>query len=138
MNSWQIGPDNEPSIGTPHHLVYESRATTMLVDTSTNTAGVWSAAVFVDTRIGAKAAWCNIYGHATSQMAIICVEAATGYTLDAVTGTGYRQYIHIKNATAVGAGSMVRIPLDVDRYFKWCTFTTNTTVQIAPSVDYDM
>jgi len=118
-----------------------NRSSTLVVNTSTDTAGVWSAAVtMTGVPAGAKAAWCAcsvVLGGAASALA---VEAATGYTLSDITsGTNVWKYFNVQsNQAGVTAFAILKIHLDANGQFKWCTKNTNTTVQIGSAIDYEM
>jgi len=131
----------ESSLGTPHPTSDADRTATLVVNTSTNTAGVWSAAVtMTGVPTGAKAAWCYCEIIKAADRPRLCVEAATGYTLSDITsGTNYSKYMCIGRAP-VGEymGCVMKIHLDSNKQFKWCTSVTNSTVQISSAIDYEM
>jgi hypothetical protein len=131
---------SEPSLGTPHVTSDANRSSDVLVSTSTNTAGVWSAAVTcTGAPSGAKAAYCWAEIIKVAGVPILNVEAATGYTLsDTTVGNNNRKYWGI---FCVAAGQraygIIRIHLDANKQFKWCTDTLNSTVNIFRPIDYD-
>jgi hypothetical protein len=140
-NSWQSPVPAEPSLGTPHPTSDANRSATPVVNTSTNTAGTWSAAVtMTGVPTGAKAAWCACYIQLAGQTPYLCVEAASGYTLSDITsGTNYTKYWSMKTpASGVGALVTLKIHLDANKQFKWCTSNTNSTVLIGSAIDYEM
>jgi hypothetical protein len=139
-NSWQSPNSGEPSAGEEHSIAYASRSTTLLVNTSTNTGGTWSAAVTVaNVPQGTTEVLCNIAVSIASGLPLICVEKASGVTLDNITASSqYRKYrllIAVDNGLNYG---LVWIPVDSSFQFKWCTYTTNTTVQIYTPVAYKL
>jgi hypothetical protein len=131
----------EPSFGTPHPTSDANRTATLVVNTSTNTAGVWSAAVtMTGVPAGAKAAFCVCYANVGANAAMVCVEAATGYTLSDITiGTNNFKYhgtwAQVSNNKTY---AVLKIHLDANRQFKWCTNLNNSTVQIGSAIDYEM
>jgi len=139
-NSWQSPVSGEPSLGTPHATSDANRTTTVLVNTAVNTANVWSASVSIPTApVGAKAAWCFCYVQLGAAQPILAVEAATGYTLSSLAASGYFKYWHVETWLAgQGNGTMLKIHLDSNKQFKWCTNITNSTVFIMSPIDYDM
>jgi hypothetical protein len=130
----------EPSQGTSHITSDATRSASAVVDTTTNTAGVWSAAVTMPgVPVGAKAAYCSTQVALAGQRPILCVEAATGYTLSDITaGTNYAKYFN-NHAPAVGASQVlvIKIHLDSNGQFRWCTTNTNSSVWIGCPIDYD-
>jgi hypothetical protein len=132
----------EQSLGTPHPTSDANRLTTVVVNTAINTQGVWSAAVtMTGVPLGAKAAWCvcSIGGVLAD---LLCVEAATGYTLSdifAVPGTAVKYWSVTNEGTTTAVSRRVlKIHLDANGQFKWCTNVTNSTVQIYSAIDYEM
>jgi hypothetical protein len=134
----------EPSMGTPHPCSDANLSTTALVDTGTNTAGTWSAAVTMTGRpTGARAGYCHVSIAKGSAAPILSVAPATGITLsDISTGNNWRKYVSIRSpSSGAGAGyggTMVWIPIDSNGQFKWCTTDSNSTVLIGPPVQYDI
>ena len=130
----------EPSLGTPHPTSDANRSATLVVDTSTNTAGVWSAAVTMpNVPAGAKAAWCVVELVSGAGHQWVAVEAATGYTLlDITSGTNRFKYAFIWSDTSGYGWGFVRIHLDSDGKFSWCTSRTSDTVRIGSAIDYEM
>jgi hypothetical protein len=111
-----------------------SRTVTPVVSTSTNTAGVWSAAVtMTGVPAGAKAAWCQVINQTSGSR--IAVEAATGYTLSDITLiNNWLKYAGFNGAVQMA----VRIPLDANGQFKWCTGVTSTNIAIGSAYAYEM
>jgi hypothetical protein len=131
----------EPSLGTPHVTKDADRSSTFVVNTSTNAAGVWSAAVtMTGVPAGAKAAWCSCYLYLSGSYPALAVEAATGYTLSDITsGSNIYKYFCIRQLySGVGFEGTIKIHLDVNGQFKWCTSNSNCTVQIGSAIDYEM
>ena len=131
----------ESSLGTPHPTSDTNRSSALVVSTSTNTAGVWSAAVtMTGVPTGAKAAWCLAYIIKTSTAPFLAVEAATGYTLSDIT-SGNNRYKYW-GITSFGSAQfqyqMLKIHLDSSLQFKWCTDSSNSTVGIGSAIDYEM
>jgi hypothetical protein len=140
MNSFQSPVAGEPSLGTPHTTSDANRTATLVVDTSTNTAGVWSAAVtMTGVPVGAKAAWCEVWSYATGAWGFIAVEAASGYTLSNITtGTNiFKYYAQGAQANTTPLYIPMRIPLDSNGQFKWCPWTTNQNVKIGSAICYE-
>jgi hypothetical protein len=132
---------SEPSLGTPHPTSDANRSSSAMVNTSTNTAGIWSGAVtMTGVPTGAKAAYCTCYIQLAGQTPYMCVEAASGYTLSDITvGTNYLKYFSLKTpASGIGGLVTIKIHLDSNKQFKWCTSNTNSTVLIGSAIDYDM
>jgi hypothetical protein len=90
--------------------------------------------------VGTKAAWCMCYISLAAAQPVLAVEAATGYTLSDITsGTNLRKYIHtLPGAVGANSGAYLRIHLDANGQFKWCTWGTNSTVTIMYPIDYEM
>ena len=133
--------DGEPSLGTSHPTSDANRSATQVVNTSTNTAGVWSAPVtMTGVPAGAKSAYCVCLVNKAGVTVGLCVEAATGYTLDNTTvGTNSRKYHGIFSIVASGvAYGVVKVHLDSNGQFKWCTDVTNANVNIGSAIDYEM
>jgi hypothetical protein len=89
---------------------------------------------------GAKAAWCMAVISKAAATPVLCVEAATGYTLSDITsGTNYLKYYGI-NAVVAGSSTLayIKVHLDSSLQFKWCTNSTNSTVVIGSAIDYEM
>lgn len=131
----------EPSLGTPHPTSDANRTSTLVVNTSTNTAGVWSAAVtMTGVPAGAKAAWCRATIIKASVSPALAVEAATGYTLSDITsGTNIFKYWGFPDAVAGSiAGGIILIHLDANGQFKWCTSISSSTVKIGSAIDYEL
>jgi hypothetical protein len=90
--------------------------------------------------VGAKAAWCMALIQKAGAQPLLCVEAATGYTLsDVSSGTEYSKY-HCVFPSGLGgvAIEIIKIHLDSNGQFKWCTSVTNSTVSIGSAIDYEM
>ena len=123
------------------------RSNVLIVNTSTNTAGVWSAAVtMTGVPMGAKAAWCHcsaLLGSGGANPVGLFVEAATGYTLSDITSGNNRfKYRGLSNVVTIAGISiqiegLVRIRLDSSLQFKWCSRTTNTTINIGSAIDWE-
>jgi hypothetical protein len=131
----------EPSLGTPHPTSDANRPGALIVDTSTNTAGTWSAAVtMTGVPAGAKAAWCFCSITKAAGQPSLCVEAATGYTLSDITTTAniYKYWSITPQAAGATAFGMIKVHLDANRQFKWCTNVSSSTVQIGSAIDYEM
>ena len=132
----------EPSTGTPHITSDSDRSSSLVVNSSSNTAGVWSAAVtMTGVPAGAKAAWCLCSSTKSGTTAGLYVEAATGYTLDDVTsGTNRFKYwgMDSNNTAGIKITGMLKIHLDANGQFKWTSDTTNATIQIGSAIDYEM
>ena len=132
----------EPSLGTPHPTSDANRTATLVVDTATNTAGVWSAAVtMTGVPVGAKAAWCACLVLKAASAPVLAVEAASGYTLSDITsGTNVYKYWHmgLDNIAGYGERKVLKIHLDSNGQFKWCTSISSSTVQIGSAIDYEM
>ena len=132
----------EPSMGTPHIIGDANRAASTLVSTAVNTSGVWSAAVSAPAGapMGAKAMWCLCECTIASAGAALCVEAATGYTLsDVSVGNNRAKYWGVETSIANHrASGIIKIHLDSNKQFKWCTFYTSSTVAIYYPIDYEM
>ena len=129
----------EYSAGNIHWVKDANRSATAIVSTSTNTGGTWSSAVtMTGVPSGAKAAYCNLYATIASGAPLLCVEAATGFTLSDITsGNNFNKYAFVRALnSASAADAMTWVPLDANGQFKWCTFTTNTTIVIASPVAY--
>jgi hypothetical protein len=140
-NSWQSPVSGEPSLGTPHPTSDANRTSTLVVDTSTNTAGTWSAAVtMTGAPVGAKTAICMCEIDKSASAPGLSVEAATGYTLSDITsGNNFYKYNGIRVSASTGglAYGVVRIHLDANRQFKWCTTLSSSTVKIGSAIDYE-
>lgn|GEM_PF-2974736 len=131
----------EPSLGTPHITKDANRSATLVVNTSTNTAGTWSAAVtMTGVPAGAKAAWCACSIALAGNLPFLAVEAATGYTLSDITvGTNSRKYWGVLAPSAGNIGyAILKIHLDANGQFKWCTNVNNSSVGIGSAIDYEM
>jgi hypothetical protein len=129
----------EPSLGTPHPTSDANRSATRVVNTSANTANVWSAAVtMTGVPVGAKSAYCVCEVSIGGNTVILAVEAATGYTLSSLAGAGYTKY-HCLYAPVIGGIGLavLRIHLDANGQFKWCSNQTNANVGIGSAIDYD-
>ena len=140
-NSWQQPVEGEPSLGTPHATGYANRSDGLVVSTSTNTAGTWSAAVTMpNVPSGARAAWCMANCYKASVTPILTVEAASGCTLDnTTTGTNFRKYVFLTSSVAgSGQWGLIKIHLDSAGQFKWCTTVSSSTVQICYPIDYEL
>lgn len=130
----------EPSLGTPHITSDANRTSTLVVNTSTNTAGVWSAAVtMTGVPAGAKAAYAMCECYIAGNTVRFSVEAATGYTLSDITsGDNHFKYWGFISTPSSNINRWVlKIHLDSNRQFKWCTGVTNSTVRIGSAIDYD-
>lgn len=131
----------EPSLGTGHITSDANRSAATLVSTSVNTAGVWSAAVTIpNVPPGAKAAYCWMDVLKAASIPALCVEAATGYTLSDITvGTNFAKYFGVYSpSSGIAARGVVKIHLDANGQFRWCTDTSSSTVHIYSPIDYDM
>jgi len=131
----------EPSLGTPHATSDTNRSNAALVNTSTNTAGTWSAAVTcTGAPTGAKAAYCMGYIFKAAATPILSVEAASGYTLSDITAANnWSKYWSTRSPVAgTIVLSMLKIHLDANKQFKWCTDVSSSTVWIGSPVDYDL
>jgi hypothetical protein len=140
-NSWQSPVPAEPSLGTPHQVGYANRTTTFPVSTATNTAGTWSAAVtMTGVPTGAKAAWCECRVNKAADVPALAVEAASGVTLDDITASeNLSKYWHVRAPIAGAWGwGVIKIPLDSNLQFKWCTTISSSTVGIGSAIDYEM
>lgn len=125
----------ERSLGTDHITSDANRTVSMVVNTSTNTAGVWSAAVtMTGVPVGARAAYCQLYMATVGSR--VAVEAATGYTLSDITAGG-NQWLKYHGTSATG-NSIIKIHLDANGQFKWCTGVTSTALIISSAIDYEM
>lgn len=131
-----------PSTGATSYIVGDSdRSATLVVNTSTNTAGVWSAAVkMTGVPAGAKAAWCLCTILNAGVSTAFCVEAATGYTLSDITsGTNQYKYWGLWTVAAnFQMAGILKIHLDTNGQFKWCTKANTSTVTIGSAIDYEM
>lgn len=121
---------------------YADRSTTPLVNTSTNTAGTWSAAVTVSLpsyAAGAKAVWCPFVLSKVATTPALAVEKASGVTLDDITASNQiRKYWHYAPGSAGNIFyGMIRIPLDSSAQFKWCTNVSSSSVEIDYPVGYE-
>lgn len=131
----------EPSFGTPHTTKDADRSATLVVNTSVNTAGVWSAAVtMTGVPAGAKAAWCRCRVVEANAIPRLAVEAATGYTLSDITsGNNVFKYWGVDVPVAGGYPAVVvKVHLDANGQFKWCVDVSSSTVQIGSAIDYEM
>jgi hypothetical protein len=133
----------EPSLGTPHHNSDANKSSALLVSTAVNTAGTWSAAVtMLGAPAGARAAWCGCQIYKSGSYPLLCVEAATGYTLSDITvGTNaykYWQVPGVNSGVIAPMTIMARIPLDANKQFKWCSSVSSSNVIIGSAVDYDI
>ncbi len=140
-NSWQSPVSGEPSLGTPHPTKDASRNTGYVVNSSTGTAGVWSAAVTMpNVPAGAKAAWCMAEVFIAGGSPFLGVEAATGYTLsDISVGTNIMKYFFIYSfVQGVAMWFPLKIHLDSAGQFKWAVSITNATARIGYPIDYEM
>jgi hypothetical protein len=118
------------------------RSATLIVNTSTNTAGVWSASVTMplpDYAKGAMAVWCMCVIYVAAGTPTLCVEAASGYALSDITAGnnrfkyhGYRSPVNNFDQNVI-----LKIHLDANGQFKWCTTTNNCTVLIGSPIDYE-
>lgn len=139
-NSWQSPVAGEPSLGTPHPNSDATKQATLLVNSSTNTAGEWSAAVTMsNVPVGTKAAWCFASITKAAAQPTLAVEAATGYTLSDITTTAniYKYWSLTPETTGGIAFGMIKIHLDANRQFKVCANVTNSTIQIGYAVDWE-
>ena len=71
----------------------------------------------------------------------LCVEAATGFTLvDVSVGTNFLLYAFFQIAVTGGTGQwgMLRIPLDANGQFKWCSDMSGVSVEIGSAIVYEM
>lgn len=129
----------EPSFGTLHEIAYANRNSTPLVNTSTNTAGVWSAAVTIaNAPPGARIAWCMATITKAALSPALAVEAASGVTLSDVTvGSNIFLYQFCSPDSAGGQSwRLMPIPIDASKQFKWVTTSTNSSVTILAPVFY--
>ena len=117
-----------------------NRSATLVVNTAVNTAGVWNAAVaMTGVPAGAKAAWCVVELVSGAGHQWVAVEAATGYTLSDITsGTNRFKYAFIWSDTSGYGWGFVRIHLDSNGKFSWCTSRTSDTVRIGSAIDFEM
>jgi hypothetical protein len=130
----------EPDVGGGvHHIADASRSTTLLVNTSTNTGGTWSAAVTVSGVPSGTSEFLSGGVILVTGTNLVAFEKATGVTLsDITTGSNYRKYRHWRIETATRFGAPIWIPLDASKQFKWCTFTNNTSVEIESPTAYKL
>jgi hypothetical protein len=132
---------SEPSIGTPHPTSYINRSNALMLNDSANTADVWSSAqTMAGVPVGAKAAWCMCRCYKAAATPRCSFEAASGITLSAVTGTGFMRYVNtgLAENNGVGVWRYLRIHLDSNRQYKYCTDTSSSTVEICNPIDYEM
>lgn len=135
-NSWQFG------LGPVQPIVNADRSTSLVVNTSTNTAGTWSAAVTMPLpsyATGATAAWCLVQIFKAAAQSGLAIEAASGYTLSDITsGDNKFKYLFIAASVTGGDGfAFARIPIDTSAQFKWCTNVSSSTVKIGYPVAYE-
>jgi hypothetical protein len=134
----------EPSLGTPHECSYASRYAAWQVDTAANTAGVWSAPVTAPCPSGTKMVYCLVLTYAAggAGVGLVCLERASGITLDDVSATGgnnWLKYRCVRNDDATQrVGVMTWIPLDANYQFRWACYQGSTRVSIGYPVDYDI
>lgn len=131
----------EPSLGTPHPTSDANRSSTLVVSTSVCTAGVWSAAVtMTGAPTDAKAAYslCKILIVAGNPF--LSVEAASGYTLSDITvgSNAFKYHTGFAPVVSVAFLGILKIHLDANKQFRWCSSVTNATVQIGSAIDYDI
>jgi hypothetical protein len=131
----------EPSLGTPHPTSDANRTATLVVNTSTSTLGVWSAAVtMTGVPTGARAAWCQAEISKSGVDPYLRVEAASGFTLSDITSGDDRfKYHGIGPIAGVATHyGLIRIHLDSNGQFKWCVSNTNCTLKIGSAIDYEI
>jgi len=112
---------------------YATRSASWLVNTGTNTGGAWSSAVTMpNVPSGAREALCTVSVAISSAQAQVCLEKASGITLDnTASGTNANKYMNVTAPTTNTAGyQVVWIPLDENLQFKWSSVVTNSTVKI--------
>lgn len=122
-----------------NEIAYASRSTTPLVASTTNTAGAWSSAVTAPAAVptGAIAMLCVIDGETGSTTGIVCVEKASGITLDTITtSNAYRKYVCVRVNGNVIFNIPVWIPLDSSKQFKWAAYDTNMPLNILSPIAY--
>ena len=148
-NKWRVRKTSQGNFAEMvkqiNNVADANLSTALVVSTSTNTAGVWSPAVtMVGTPAGIKAAWClcSIYfSSAGAANTSLAVEAATGYTLSDITsGNNIRKYWAIGSdgaSVAVRTYGVLKIQLDANLQFKWCTNRNNSEVTIGSALSWE-
>jgi hypothetical protein len=140
-NSWQSPTTGEPSLGTPHITNDANRSASLVVNTTTNTAGAWSTGyIMTGVPTGAKSATCIAEIFLATQFPFLCCEAASGYSLlDITSGANRFRYHGVQSWISAGSGpTVIKIHLDSSKQFKWCSSITNCTVRIGSAIDYEM